>query len=53
MVKSPWPQLHPGLMLKPKIDDVVDAMRFAYQNYDEIESTAHQRTLEILKLVES
>lgn len=47
MIKSPWPGLHPGNMLKPNLDDVIDAMRFAYENYDEIECFAHQRTLEI------
>lgn len=33
--KSPWPQLHPGMMLKPKQDDVVDAMRWSYYHYQE------------------
>lgn len=34
--KSPWPQLHPGNMLKPKEDEIVDAMRYAYHNYKEV-----------------
>lgn len=33
--KSPWPQLHPGLMLKPNQDDIVDAMRATHEHYDE------------------
>lgn len=32
--KSPWPALHPGNMLKPNEDDVIDAMRYTYNNYD-------------------
>lgn len=32
--KSPWPALHPGNMLKPHEDDLIDAMRYAYHNYD-------------------
>lgn len=32
--KSPWPKLHPGNMLKPKEDDLIDAMRYVYYHYD-------------------
>lgn len=45
--RSPWPAIHPGNMLRPHVDDVVAAMRHAYTNYDEVQSTAHERTLEI------
>lgn len=38
--KSPWPKLHPGNMLKPSQDDIVDAMRFAHENYDEVREFA-------------
>jgi len=31
---TPWPQLHPGFMLKPNEDDVIDRMRWVYDNYD-------------------
>lgn len=43
MAKSPWPVLHPGLMLKPHFDDIVDAMRYAYENYEAVEAAAHSR----------
>lgn len=33
--KSPWPMLHPGNMLKPKMDELVDRMRLAYDTYDD------------------
>lgn len=41
MVKSPYPLLHPGNMLQPSLDDTIDAMRYAYNNYDEVQKTAH------------
>ena len=34
--RSPWPVLHPGNMLKPSEDDLIDSMRFAYNNYQEV-----------------
>ena len=33
---SPWPKIHPGMMLKPNMDDLVDAMRYAHDNYREV-----------------
>lgn len=33
---SPWPQLHPGLMLRPDQDAVTRAMLFARAHYDEL-----------------
>jgi glycosyltransferase involved in cell wall biosynthesis len=36
MVRSPWPQLHPGNMLKPNMDEVIDRMRYAYNNYSQV-----------------
>lgn len=38
--KSPWPSLHPGNMLKPSTDELVDSMRYAYENYDEVSKNA-------------
>lgn len=46
--RSPWPKLHPGIMLKPNEDDIVDAMRYAYENYEEVQKTA-MSTLDSLK----
>jgi glycosyltransferase involved in cell wall biosynthesis len=34
MEKSKWPQIHPGQMMKPNLDDVVDRMRYVVDNYD-------------------
>lgn len=36
MWKSQWPALHPGLMLKPDEEAVTAAMRYAYDNYEEL-----------------
>lgn len=46
-VKSPWPALHPGAMLKPNLDSVIDAMRFSYQNYDKVHEDALNKVAEI------
>jgi glycosyltransferase involved in cell wall biosynthesis len=42
LVRSPWPALHPGNMLQPSLDDVVEHMRDAYDNYDLV----HKRALD-------
>lgn len=46
-IGSPWPTLHPGNMLKPKLDDIIDAMRYAYDNYDAVEAEAQERVSQI------
>lgn len=48
MIKSPWPQLHPGNVLQPSMDDLVDAMRYAYENYEAVEADATARVDEIM-----
>lgn len=48
-VTSPWPKIHPGKMLKPKMDDVVDKMRYAVKNYDACTQYAYSLTDEIHK----
>lgn len=34
MAPTRWPDLHPGEMMKPNLDDVVDAMREVDRNYE-------------------
>lgn len=46
--KSPWPVLHPGNMLKPKFDDIVESMRYAYDHYYEVEDAAHAQLDKLL-----
>lgn len=35
MTASPWPKIHPGQMMKPRMDDVIDRMRWAVKNYEQ------------------
>lgn len=34
-VPSPWPNIHPGEMFKPNLDDLVDRMRHVADNYED------------------
>jgi glycosyltransferase involved in cell wall biosynthesis len=34
--KTPWPNIHPGSMFKPNQDSVNAAVRYAYDNYEEL-----------------
>lgn len=43
LAKSPWPALHPGLMLEPSLDDLIDRYRFVYNNYDSVQKFAHDQ----------
>lgn len=40
MVKSPWLDIHPGYMLRPDVDEVIDRMRYAADNYDKVRDFA-------------
>ena len=44
---SPWPELHPGNMLKPSIDDLVQSMRWARENYESAHADALARVKEV------
>lgn len=46
-VPSPWPEIHPGQMLKPNEDELVDRMRYAYNNYDEVHADAQHRATRV------
>lgn len=35
-IDSPWPMVHPGKVVKPDFDDLVDKYRYAYDNYDSL-----------------
>lgn len=47
-IGSPWPTLHPGNMLRPNMDDLVEAMRYTYANYEAVEADAQGRVKEIM-----
>lgn len=38
LTDSPWPGVHPGKMLKPSFDDLVDKYRYAYNNFTDLSS---------------
>jgi len=40
LVPSPWPKIHPGKVMKPNVDDVVDRMRHAADNFEEVSDFA-------------
>jgi len=40
LTDSPWPNVHPGKMFKPDFDELVDKMRYAVDNYDELHARA-------------
>lgn len=42
LVDSPWPQFHPGKMWKPRFDDLVDKMRWVYDNFEEASDIAYR-----------
>lgn len=35
-ITSPWPQMHPGQVLKPDFDDLVDKLRFVKDNVESL-----------------
>lgn len=45
LVWSQWSRTHhPGMMFKPKFDDIVDRMRWVYDNYDKAHNFALEQT---------
>lgn len=44
---SPWPTLHPGNMLKPNVDDLVEAMRYTYYNFEDAQKWAHEQVADL------
>lgn len=41
---SLWTEIHPGKVLRPSFDDVVDRLRYAADNYDQLHRDALSRT---------
>lgn len=48
LVRSPWPILHPGMMLEPNTDELIENLRYSRNNYEELQSRAHERIQPIL-----
>lgn len=49
IVKSPWQDIHPGMMLRPKQDEVIDRMRYAADNYSEVRDFACSNAFDLHK----
>lgn len=41
---SPWPEVHPGKMLRPKFDEIVDQLRWVADNYEQAHTFAQEQT---------
>jgi glycosyltransferase involved in cell wall biosynthesis len=35
LVRSNWPKIHPGQVMRPNFDEVIDRMRYVADNYDD------------------
>ena len=46
-VDSPWPMVHPGQVVKPDFDDLVDKYRYAYDNYDRLSSKYFDQAFDV------
>lgn len=44
MAASSWPKIHPGKMMRPSSDDLVDAYRYAADHYDDALDFAMRQT---------
>lgn len=49
MVSSPWEKVHPGKMLRPDADEVIAALRYAADNYEQVRDFACSNAFEIHK----
>jgi glycosyltransferase involved in cell wall biosynthesis len=46
-VDSPWPSMHPGKVLKPNFDDLVDKYRYVYENIDSLLPKHYKQSFQI------
>lgn len=44
---SKWPEIHPGKMMRPRYDDLKNAMLYAAENYEQVSSYAMETAREI------
>lgn len=42
LTDSPWSDVHPGKMYQPNIDDLIDKMRYAVSNYEDVHIKAQE-----------
>lgn len=46
-IDSPWPEIHPGQVYEPSFDDLVDAYRHVYKNYDSYSKEAFANSFKV------
>lgn len=46
-IDSPWPEMHPGQVLKPDFDDLVDKLRFTKDNVESLLPIFHKQSFEV------
>lgn len=46
-IDSPWPMVHPGKVIEPDFDDLVDKYRYVYNNYDSLTSHYFNQSFDI------
>lgn len=46
-VDSPWPQMHPGQVLKPSFDDLVDKLRFVKDNVESLLDVFYKQSFNV------
>lgn len=49
LVTSNWPKIHPGKVMRPSQDDLIDNMRYAADNYSEVRDLACINAFEVHK----
>lgn len=49
LVKSSWEEIHPGMILRPNKDEIVDKMRLVADNFDSVSEFAMKQTAGIHK----
>lgn len=47
VVTSPWVKLHPGEVLRPDFDQLIDRMRFAFDNYETLAEHAYKTATKV------
>lgn len=46
-VDSPWPLVHPGQVVKPDFDDLVDKYRYVYDNFDDLAKQSFEQSFKV------
>jgi hypothetical protein len=47
MIDTKWPKIHPGKVMQPNFDEVVDHMRDFFENYEKYTDFAYQNAQKV------